>query len=177
MPRSRGFTLIELMIVLAILGVIMGLAVPAMGDFMIRQKVKSQANELMMAAAFARSEASKRNSSVAILPVATGWSDGWCIVAVAAVMPNCTSADRLRSFDAVSDVTISSNFGTSASTRLEFNRYGACANCDLAGAGNSKFFTVSSNRLDATSPDARCAQISRQGRPTIKSIKRDDNCD
>ena len=165
------------MIVLAILGVIMGLAVPAMSDFLIRQRVKSQANELMLAVATARSEASKRNSSVTLLPVATGWSNGWCVVAVAAAMPDCNSVGRLRSFDAAADVTINSNFGTTTTTRLEFNRYGACVNCDLAGSGNSKFFTVSSARLDDIRLDARCVQISRQGRPTIKSIKRDDNCD
>ena len=176
MPRSRGFTLIELMVVIAILGVIMGLAVPAIGDFLIRQRVKSQGNELMIAAAIARSEAGKRNSNVAVLPEALGWSEGWCVVAVAAAMPDCNSVERLRSFEGVDDVTINSTFGTSNNTRLEFNRYGACVNCDLAGAGNAKFFTVSSPRLDDTSPDARCVQVSRQGRATIKSIKRDDSC-
>ena len=54
------------MIVLAILGLIMGLAVPAMGDFLVRQRVKSQANELMLAMAIARSEAGKRNSGVVV---------------------------------------------------------------------------------------------------------------
>lgn len=176
MPRSRGFTLIELMVVLTILGVIMGLAVPAMEGFLVRQKVKSQANEIMLAVAIARSEAGKRNTGVVVLPSATGWSDGWCVVAVAAAMPNCTSNDRLRSFSAASDVTITSDFGTSNNTRLEFNRYGACLNCDLAGAGNSKFFTITSPRLNDTNSDARCVQVSRQGRPTIKSIKRDESC-
>ena len=172
MPRSRGFTLIELMVVIAILGVIMGLAVPAMGDFLIRQRVKSQGNELMIAAAIARSEAGKRNSNVAVLPVAMGWSDGWCVVAVAAAMPDCNSVERLRSFEGVDDVTINSTFSTSNNTRLEFDRYGACQTCDR----DAKFFTVSSPRLDDTSPDARCVQVSRQGRATIKSIKRDESC-
>lgn len=158
------------MVVLAVLGVIMGLAVPAMGEFLVRQRVKSQGNEIMLAAAIARSEASKRNNPVAVLPVANGWSSGWCVVAVAAVMPDCTSVDRLRSFAGVDDVTITTNFGSSAASRLEYNRYGACTNCNLST------FTVTSPRLNDTSPDARCVELNRQGRPTIKSIKRDDSC-
>ena len=57
MRSSRGFTLIELMIAVTLLAVVTALAAPAMGDFIIRQRVASQAGELALAMALARSEA------------------------------------------------------------------------------------------------------------------------
>lgn len=174
MPRSRGFTLVELMIVLAILGIILGLAVPAMGDFLVRQRVKSQANEIMLAVVVARSEASKLNDSVSVVPDGN-WSNGWCVV-VTSGGTACNGNNLVQRFNSRSDVTITSNFGTTNASRLEFNRYGACPNCDLAGGLDARFITVTSPRLNATSPDARCVRVSRQGRPTVSSITRDESC-
>src|SRR5690606_26454848 len=59
MQASRGFTLIELMIAVSLLAIVAALAAPAMGDFLVRQRVASQAGDLALAMALARSEAIK----------------------------------------------------------------------------------------------------------------------
>ncbi|CAN7442972.1 GspH/FimT family pseudopilin [Pseudomonas sp. LjRoot71] len=174
MLRSKGFTLIELMITVAILGVILGLAVPAMGDFAVRQRVSGQASELMLALAFARSEAVKQNREIAVLPAtnaATGWADGWCVgpATGADAMDNCTSNNRLRNFQAKSGVTVNSNF-LQASNKLVFQRDGTCSLC------GSTPFKISSTKLKATPTDARCIDINRQGRPTLRKVSRDTAC-
>jgi type IV fimbrial biogenesis protein FimT len=172
MLRSKGFTLIELMITVAILGVILGLAVPAMGDFAVRQRVSGQASELMLALAFARSEAVKQNREIAVLPTvnaAAGWADGWC-VGPADTMPNCASENRLRNFQAKTGVTVNSNFLQTGANRLIFQRDGTCPNCV------SRPFKISSTKLKLTTEDARCIMTNSLGRATIRKTTRDAAC-
>lgn len=171
MRKAKGFTLIELMITLAILGVILGLAAPAMGDFVVRQRVSSQANELMLALAYARSEAVTRGIDVAVLPATnanTGWSDGWC-VGPEATMNNCGHADRLRNFASAKDVTITSSYLQSGATALFFKRDGTCPSC-------TNSINITSAKLKATGSDARCIDISLLGRATLRKITRDTAC-
>lgn len=90
--RSRGFTLIELMVVVALAAVMGGMALPSFRTFIAGQRVKTAASEFAMATIFARSEAIKRNADVTITAVssgAAGWKDGWAVTAVigAAVTP------------------------------------------------------------------------------------------
>jgi type IV fimbrial biogenesis protein FimT len=61
-----GFTLLELMVVLAIAGVLMAVAVPAMGDFIRNGRITGAANDVMAALHFARSEAIKRRLPVTL---------------------------------------------------------------------------------------------------------------
>lgn len=97
MPRSKGFThLVNPLIAIAILGIIASIAMPAMGKFIIQQRVSSQANEMMLSLAFARSEAIKRNARIAVIPV-TNASTGW-VMAGAWDLKQLTTAITLRSF-------------------------------------------------------------------------------
>jgi type IV fimbrial biogenesis protein FimT len=62
----KGFTLLELMVVLAIAGVLMAVAVPAMGNFIRNGRITGAANDVMAALHFTRSEAIKRRVSVTL---------------------------------------------------------------------------------------------------------------
>jgi type IV fimbrial biogenesis protein FimT len=64
--QHRGFTLIELMIVIAIVGVIAGLAGPFFVDYLRMQRLKGIAAELATDLAYARSEAISRRSYVQV---------------------------------------------------------------------------------------------------------------
>ena len=61
---SRGFTLIEMMIAIFILGILTALAVPSFVSLSNRNRLTSQANELLGAIQFARTEAIRTNSKV-----------------------------------------------------------------------------------------------------------------
>jgi type IV fimbrial biogenesis protein FimT len=58
----RGFTLIELMVVVAVVGVILTLAVPSFLDYLLAQRLRGVHAQLVTDMQFARSEAVSRNT-------------------------------------------------------------------------------------------------------------------
>jgi type IV fimbrial biogenesis protein FimT len=82
--NSRGFTLVELMIVVTVLIILAGVAIPSFKNMMASQRVKSASYELFASLMLTRSEAIKRNSDVTIAPVNGEWQQGWTVTATAA---------------------------------------------------------------------------------------------
>jgi type IV fimbrial biogenesis protein FimT len=88
-PRRHGFTLLDLMVALAIAGVILALGVPGLGAWMTEQALQDRADALLHALDLARSEAVKRGARVDVCPGATAcagggalaWEGGWAIIA------------------------------------------------------------------------------------------------
>jgi len=84
--RSRAFTLVELMITLAVFAVLLAIMVPSYSDMTLGSKLRSQSNDLVAGAVLARSEAIKRNSAVRMCVsadgascIAGGWEQGWVV--------------------------------------------------------------------------------------------------
>ena len=73
-PRipDRGLTLIELIIVIAVLSAILGLALPDLRDTIARNQLLGQANELATAFSLARSEAVTRGTQAGVCASANG---------------------------------------------------------------------------------------------------------
>lgn len=61
---SRGVTLIELMIGLAILALLLGMGLPSIGPWMANSRVRNAAEGLQAGLALARAEAMRRNQNV-----------------------------------------------------------------------------------------------------------------
>ena len=62
--HQRAFTLVELMIVVAILGILLALGVPAFSEWNRNTRIRNQAESLMSGLQIARAEAVKRNRHV-----------------------------------------------------------------------------------------------------------------
>ncbi len=66
--RRRGFTLVELMIGLAVLALLATLAVPSMGSALQRQRLRAAAEHLAADLTEARFEATRRGQALHVLP-------------------------------------------------------------------------------------------------------------
>ena len=83
--RPRGFTLIELLVTLAILAIIAVIAAPSLQNFVLNNRIRSQAAALTSSLAFARTEAITRSTRVVTCPGSasgcngTQWESGWIV--------------------------------------------------------------------------------------------------
>lgn len=73
---QRGFTAIELMVVVAIVAILAALAAPSFTPLIERWRVRSAAEDLTSTIYYARSEAIKRGGGV-IIDATGGWGNGW----------------------------------------------------------------------------------------------------
>lgn len=79
--RHAGFTLIELMVTIAVAVVLMGVAAPALQDMIASQKVRAAASELMTDMSYARADAVSNGRQVALVRMSSVWAGGWSVIA------------------------------------------------------------------------------------------------
>jgi type IV fimbrial biogenesis protein FimT len=84
---APGFTLLEALVVLALLGILVGMAAPAMSDLRSRHQLQAQAEGFLDSLVLARSEALRRQQRISLCAQASGggcdtdgqWQQGWLV--------------------------------------------------------------------------------------------------
>lgn len=89
--RRNGFTLIELMVGVAVLAIALAAGVPSMSEFIKNSRLSAQTNNLLASLHLARTEAIKRHARVTLcksadatncdIAAGTGWENGWVVFA------------------------------------------------------------------------------------------------
>ncbi|MCF6202979.1 MAG: GspH/FimT family pseudopilin [Methylococcaceae bacterium] len=79
--ENLGFTLLELMVTIAIAGILTVVAVPNFSQTIRNSRLTTNINRLVASLNYARSEAIKRNHAVSIRKNDTYWESGWIIFA------------------------------------------------------------------------------------------------
>ncbi len=170
--KIKGFTLVEMMITVAILAVLVGLAGPYFGELIRNNRVQTQAQVIFSALISARSEAIKRNHSVTLCKSADGsscttsgdWDQGWIIFADEDNDGALdTGEDILRVQELISSGITLRATGTFASV-VRFRSDGT-----ISGAQDSLWICDADEDIDA-----RKVTISNTGRP--RTEKTSDNC-
>ena len=151
--RQSGVTLIELLIAVAIVGIMASLAAPAMKDMIFNARMSSQASDLLTDFAFARSQAANRGQRVTLCASSNGttcasvsWALGRIVFADVngdAVLD--TGDEILRSVPAMPGTITAATAGLSNSYKIQFRSSGMAAGLSAATAT----FTLCDDRTGA----------------------------
>ena len=183
--KFRGFTLIELMVIIAIMGVLAMLAAPALGSFVSRSNMRSLSNDFTMGIQRTRSEAINRNECVVMCMSAnvsdnsvtkptcdtgnTNWAAGWIVFRYPACSPNSSGAFPAANYE-IEDV-IFRREGVDARYRLNTGsparRYVVFNSRGVSGIGAGTFNLSDANAADADKKFDRTFCLDSMGRVRV----------
>lgn len=157
-PGQRGFTLIELMVTIAVLAVVLAIGVPSFQGITNRNRLSAITNEVVAAVQLTRMEAIRRNQRVLMCPTTNGstCSGGdWSRIVVRESAVGGDVIREFRFFGRGISVTASSNITTG--NQLSFNSSGF-ARAGTNAANTSGAIRICTTVLDATE-NARDLQV------------------
>ena len=140
-----GFTITELMIVVAVASVLVAAALPSYNQFVRNQRVKTASFDLFSTLIQARSEAIVRNTSVTIAPTGGNWANGWTVTE--------SGGTTIRNESAIANITLT------GPTSVVYNGSGR-----LTAAVVPFELTATGSGITA-----RCITLDLSGRPVSKA--------
>lgn len=159
---QHGFTLVELMVTIAVLAVILAIGIPSFATLTNRNRLTATSNELVAALQTARMEAVRRNTRVGLCPSTTGSAcagTSWARLVIFADADNdgSASADEVvRDVEIVRPGTPVTVTGDSLVATNQRVRFGADGRIRVgSGGGGVGAFVVTSSKLPAAEGSRR----------------------
>ena len=149
---ARGFTLVELMIAVVIVGILASAALPAFTEFIARGQVRAAAESVLNGLQLARGEAVRRNERVTFnLGAGTG-ATSWSVVdSAAAVIQSSRASGEGSAVVAVAVTPV-------GATSIFFNGFGRVAR-DAAGTANPDGSLTLSRMIFGTASTSLTMQV------------------
>ncbi len=119
MQSKHGFTLIEMMITLAVLAIVTAIAAPSFRGVLLDNRVSTWSSEFISALNTARSEAIRRSAEVRVVPNNGGYVNGWEIRA-RDPLTNVDKVINVKTFSVANDANLSGSTGVT----VTFGRLG-----------------------------------------------------
>jgi type IV fimbrial biogenesis protein FimT len=172
-PASRGFTLVELLMVLCVAGILLTLSVPSFGRIISSSRLTAASNALLSSMYLARSEAIKRHSRVALCKTVDGmacaatggWEQGWIVFSD--INNNGVRDSDEPIIERIQGLPTIRATGNSPVAK--YVSYVATGSTRLIGGG-LQAGTVTVCAEPGTSDEARQIVISSVGRPRIQKV-------
>jgi len=149
---AAGFTIIELMVTVAIAGILAAYGLPELRILINNQRVRGVTTDLVASLIYARSEAIKRNAQVSLVPNGGSWAAGWTVQ---------VGTSTLKAQDPLTNVTATGPVGN-----VTYRGNGR-----LPGSSQI-LFTFRSTQMSQVT--MRCVVIDASGRPNIQMDKDSD---
>jgi type IV fimbrial biogenesis protein FimT len=146
-----GFTLTELVITIAVAGILATLAVPSFNNVIATEHAKAAASELYTSLFTARSEAIRVDQRVNISQATGGWQEGWTTTTVG-------GSSSVDTHGALPGVTLQERSGATAVTYYPSGRL---------APGTSPTFVITATSGSASSN--QCVSIQPTGTPYMQA--------
>jgi type IV fimbrial biogenesis protein FimT len=137
---QRGFTLVESVIVMAILAIVITIAAPSFVNLILTQRVKNASFDVFSSINMARSQAIIKNGTVTIVPTGGAWTNGWTVTDSSGTVVRTENPTPNIAINGPTSITYTGNGRLSATvTPFSINASGVsgtnvrCISIDLSG--------------------------------------------
>lgn len=173
--QARGFTLIELVAVLAIVAILVGIGIPSLTALVRQTELTSATNDLFASLLLTRSEAAKQRSRMVMCKstdgstcaASGGWEQGWIVFSD--TNDNGTreagEAIALRAQALPADLRLSGNLNVA-----KYVSYAPTGESRLV-SGAFQAGTITLCNRNSSAEDARQIVINSSGRPRVQKTK------